>query len=311
MCIIKRNINESSRSDPAPRETQITGAKKPMKSSHKFQQVEDDSSDNDTEVTAHAMTGQDPKPWNHPAGLKFPCLLASHKHEVSTCSEFFNLSLVDRWKKIEKGRMCFSCLKPRNICKGRKYTNVSSVPEVLKCAICASWAESKGLAPFSIFFWKQKQHGDSRAQLADLRKELEKYIGKLGSTVVDSKIQFSVNFMFRNSKKKKSATLKKSNIDAGNLSPAPTLDSESGAKVSDSNNNVYPESSENVIYLMQNLKIWNSNCLTFLDSGANIHLIDGKLAEKEKLQRISDNNSALGLIGGGTITTGFGNFRFN
>ena len=78
--------------------------------------------------------------------------------------------------------------------------------------------ELKGLAPFSIFFCKQKQHGDSRAQLIDLRKELEKYIGKLGSTVVDSKIQYSVNFMFRKSKKKKSATSKSSNIDVGNLS---------------------------------------------------------------------------------------------
>ena len=70
---------------------------------------------------------------------------------------------------------------------------------------CASLAESKGLAPFSIFFCKQKQHVDSRAQLTDLQKELEKYIGKLGSTVVDSKIQFSVNFMFRKRKKTKTA----------------------------------------------------------------------------------------------------------
>ena len=70
---------------------------------------------------------------------------------------------------------------------------------------CASLAESKGLAPFSIFFCKQKQHVESRAQLTDLQKELEKYIGKLGSTVVDSKIQFSVNFMFRKRKKTKTA----------------------------------------------------------------------------------------------------------
>ena len=128
------------------------------------------------------------------------------------------MSPENRWEKLEKGRMCYSCLKPKNICKGRKCTYVSSVPEVLKCAICTSWAQSKGLAPFSIFFCKQKQHGDSRAQLIDLRKELEKYIGKLGSTVVDSKIQYSVNFMFRKSKKKKSATSKSSNIDVGNLS---------------------------------------------------------------------------------------------
>ena len=180
VCIIERNTNESSRSNPTPRETQVTGAKKPTKSSHKVQQVDDNSSDNDTEVTAHAMTGPALKPWNPPPGLKFPCPLASHKHEVSTCSEFINLSPMDRWEKIEKGRMCYSCLKPKNICKGQNCTNVSSVPEVLS---------QNSHALFSIFFCKQKQHDDSRAQLTDLRKKLEKYIGKLGSTVVDSKIQ--------------------------------------------------------------------------------------------------------------------------
>ena len=62
----------------------------------------------------------------------------------------------------------------------------------LKCAVCASWAESKGLAPFSLFFCKQKIHGDSRDQLSDIRKELEKYLGKLESTILDLKIKFSV-----------------------------------------------------------------------------------------------------------------------
>ena len=163
--------------------------------------MEDESSGNDTEAIAHAIAGPPPIPWNPPAGLKFPCPLGNHKQEVSMWAEFFNLSPLDTWEKIERGRMCYSCLKPKTICKRRKCNHVGSLPEVLKCAICASWAESKGLALFSIFFRKQKQHGDSRAHFTDLWNELEKYIRKLGSTVVDSKIQFSVNFMFRKTKK--------------------------------------------------------------------------------------------------------------
>ena len=62
---------------------------------------------------------------------------------------------------------------------------------------------------------------------------------------------------------------------------------------------------------MQNLRIGNSDCLTFFNSGANTHLIDGKLAKKEKFQRIPENHSALGVIGGGTFTADSGNFRFN
>ena len=143
------------------------------------------------------MAGPSPKPWNPPPRLKFPCPMAYHKHEVSTCTEFFALSPLDGWEKIDKGRMCFSCLKPKNICKSRKCTNYTSVPEVLKCAICASWAESKGLAPFSIFFCKLKEHRDSRPPLAYLKSALEKYIGKLGTAIIDSSIQFAVNFMLQ------------------------------------------------------------------------------------------------------------------
>ena len=142
------------------------------------------------------MTGPAPKPWNPSPGLKFPCPLTNHKHEVSTCNKFVSFSPLDCWEKIEKGRMCYSCLKPRSVCKTRKCKNVAGIPEILKCAFCASWAESKGLVPFSIFFCKQKQHRDSRALLGDQKKELEKYIGKLGTTIVDSKIQFAENFMF-------------------------------------------------------------------------------------------------------------------
>ena len=167
------------------------------------------------------------------------------------------------------------------MCKCRNCNNASSVPEVLKCAISASWAESKGLAPFSIFYCNQKQHGDSRAQLTDLQKELEKYIGKLGSTVVDSKIQFSVNFKFRRVKKKKTANKKDSGLDEKSLPPAPTFDSETREKISGENLKIHPESSEHSIYLMQKLRIGNSKCLTFFNSGENAHLIDGDLAIRE------------------------------
>ena len=89
------------------------------------------------------------------------------------------------------------------------------------------------------------------------------------------------------------------------------FDSETGVRISDENLEIPPESSEHSIYLMQKLRIGNSECLTFFDSGANAHLIDGDLAKKEKLQRMSEKQSALGMIGGGTVTTESWNFRFN
>ena len=48
VCIIERNINECSQSDPSPRETMSTGVKKTGKSSHMVHQVEDENSASDT-----------------------------------------------------------------------------------------------------------------------------------------------------------------------------------------------------------------------------------------------------------------------
>ena len=160
----------------------MTAAKKAVKSSYNVTQVEIDDSADEEEATVHAAAGPPPKPWNPPLGLKFRCPLGNHVHEVSKCVEFFYLTPLDRWEKIEK-------LKPKTVCKGKRCLNVSDVPQVLKCAFCASWAESKGLALFSILFYKQKKHPDSRASPADIRKELEKYIGKLEPNILDSKIK--------------------------------------------------------------------------------------------------------------------------
>ena len=170
---------------------------------------------------------------------------------------------------------------------------------------------SKGLAPFSIFFCKVKPHGDSRAPLKNLKRELENYFGKLGTTLVDSKIQFSVNFMFKKARRVGQESSSEPVQRAGILPPAPTFDSKTGVQVSSLDKNVCSESSENFIYLMQNLRIGNNDCLTFFDSGVNSHLIDGQLVEKEKLQIISSNPTALGVIGSGSVLTKFGNFRFN
>ena len=95
VCITERNTTESSRSDPVPKEVQNTAVKQVTKSTYKVLQQEGDSSGSETETTIRAMSEPVPKPWNPPPGLKFPCPLTNHKHEVSTCAEFFGFSPLD------------------------------------------------------------------------------------------------------------------------------------------------------------------------------------------------------------------------
>ena len=162
ICVIERNTCENSRTDSAPVEVQSTGVKRTNKSSNKVQVQEKDYSDTESEVGVHTTATSIPrKPWNPSTRLKFPCPIGNNKHEVSTCPEFLAFSPLDRWEKIENNGMCYTCLNPKNVCKLRKCDQVSGVPEVLTCAICATWAESQNLAPFSIFFCKQKTHSSA------------------------------------------------------------------------------------------------------------------------------------------------------
>ena len=56
VCIIERNTNESSKSDPSSREVQNAAVKKVMKSTHKVQQQEEDGSGSETEPTIPSNT---------------------------------------------------------------------------------------------------------------------------------------------------------------------------------------------------------------------------------------------------------------
>ena len=51
--------------------------------------------------------------------------------------------------------------------------------------------------------------------------------------------------------------------------------------------------------------------LTYFDCGANIHIIDGSLAEKEGLQQVSSSPTSLTVVGVDMVVSDHGTFRFN
>ena len=106
------------------------------------------------------------------------------------------------------------------------------------------------MAHFSIFFCKQKEHRDSRAPLADLKSALEKYIGKLGTAIVDSSIQFAVNFMFQTTIISDGSERSADSSHGMKFFPtAPAIDSETGHQVLCQDENICPESTESSIYI--------------------------------------------------------------
>ena len=111
----------------------------------------------------------------------------------------------------------------------------------MKCQLCAPLAEPRGLAPLSVLFCTKKALGDARAQLNILKAALEKYIGKLETSIIDSSIWLSVNFM---QEKPSVIEADKSTGSAHGskvFPQAPIIDSETGYRVVCEDKDIYRE----------------------------------------------------------------------
>ena len=145
-----------------------------------------------------------------------------------------------------------------------------------------------------------------------MKKDLEKYIGKLGTTVVDSSIKYSANYTYQAFSLSPGGrnALGWAQEDFKNK-PAPLINSETGKVIDVPSKMIIPEVSEHSCYLMQTIRIGESDVLVFFDRGANVHIIDGLLAEKEGLQQVSNTPTSLTVVGGDRVSSNHGTFRFN
>ena len=83
--------------------------------------LSDLESEDEGATNAHIVTGS--STWIKPgSSYKFPCPLQNHYHEIATCPDFISLTPKDRWFKIPRERICYTCLKPKGangVCKAR------------------------------------------------------------------------------------------------------------------------------------------------------------------------------------------------
>ncbi len=212
---------------------------------------------------------------------------------------------------MEKGKVCYTCLKPKDVCSTKRCGLDTKIPDTLKCQGCAPWALANKLAPLSILFCRKREHANLRAPFSDMKRDLEKYLGKLGTTVVDSSIKFAANYTYQVFSMDPGANALGWVQEDFIGKPAPSIDSETGENIQVPSELIVPEILEHSCYLMQTVKIGNSEALIFFDRGANIHIIDGSLAEREGLQRVSSAPTSLTVVGGNKVRSNHGTFRFN
>ena len=119
-----------------------------------------------------------------------------------------------------------------------------------------------------------------------MKKDLEKYIGKLGTTVIESSIKLAANYTYQVFSLNPGSATSANALGWVQDKPAPTIDSETGQKVCTQDLEIIQEIAKHFCYLVQTVKIGSSEALIFFERGANIHIIDGPLAEEEGLLRV-------------------------
>ena len=72
-----------------------------------------------------------------------------------------------------------------------------------------------------------------------------------------------------------------------------------------------PESKESPIYLVQLMRFRDRIALVLFDTGANVHLIDGKFAESLGIQVVSQKPTMFKAAGDAKVSTDYGQYRLN
>ena len=174
-----------------------------------------------------------------------PCPLQNHDHKIAPCTDFLTLTPKDRWIKIPKGRIFYTCLRPKRlkgVCKTRRCSEEKTISQVLLCAACTPWATAKGWAPFSILMCRKSKHGQDQPKPAEARKLFDKYLGNINTAIADANLSFAVNFSYQ--------VFSVCDLPIRPSTSTPTFDSELGLEIDTATVTVIPEIPEHSFYLM-------------------------------------------------------------
>ena len=284
--------------------------------------VQASASNHDFMKTASSVNAASPQPW-YDLKYRKPCAMLGHKHEITDCPEFWALPPFKR-RIVTDRKICWTCLDPREKCKVSDPTNstffcsnVDIVQKKLLCIQCSDYIKKnqKPFSPTNIFMCRSKLHANDFPTLKSIRSQVLDFLPGLDiekvfcytpttqtpvSQTPVSKTPIQTHNIITNPTTVASTSTRDSvivNSSTGLIGPA------QGKKLVN-------ESKDEPIFVMQNLKIGSEKVLTMFDTGAGIHLIEGGLAESQGLEKISAMPTSLSVVGGGSVPTEFGVFRF-
>ena len=276
---------------------------------HSNDQMHTDSeSDDDTghpKLTLTVNANKGDQWWTN--GLKFPCPILNHNHEIGTCKDFFALSPSDRRaipraRLTRKRKICWSCLRPTSVCKKTCKSN-PAITDVLKCQGCMEFAIENDVPTLSPLYCTNTEHNELKPKPAHFLKELKRYFkGNLSQGVSENNLALCNFAQVLHSSKQ---LLKSDDVTANN---PPAFDTQTGEEV-DKPAQGDPGRFDDALFLLQWITIGSAECLVLFDRGSNCNLIDGKLAEEQGLQLVSEAQVTIKVAGGEDIPTQHGTYR--
>lgn len=235
---------------------------------------------------------------------RWTCLIQNHDdHELGACPVFFESSPNLR-RKLCRYQGCWTCLSRKGSgCKREECSRLKTMPTVLVCQDCAVNNPTDNPPPH-ILMCGYKDH--AKPDLKLLGEALEHWIPKF--KVANLKQPVVVGFISTNAAARGAPPVSKSAPPSGKA-PYTSYDTSNGnrAQVSQRDYVVRP-SREEAFFVMQQLNIGGESVLTFYDSGANTHLVEGELAEKVGFTVLDDRCVPISVIGGGQIWTEYGQY---
>ena len=229
--------------------------------------------------------------------VKMKCPMKNHNkpfHEIGTCKEFWELSAQAKRSAAFK-RLCYTCLGGRKKCfNGCVNYEKPEFPKDLICADCEKNVQGQKKTPISVVMCSLEKH--SRPNHSDLLNALEKWFPYFDRHQFEKLEVVKHHTMIVAVTNAQACACGKDYSDCKHNPPSsktskpnpatevPCFDSSTGQPVQTSDDVIISESSEDSLYIMQELQFGDHQCLTFFDSGSNQHVIEGDLAEKLQLK---------------------------
>ena len=113
--------------------------------------------------------------WNR--NYDFPCPLAGHDHELSTCKDFYQMTPKDRQVDCQ-GKICKTCIKAGGKCLGSNGKCTSKVPMETLCKGCVAYCAKNRLSPHNLLFCTSNHPAHMKPSMENLQKIFDKYFGR-------------------------------------------------------------------------------------------------------------------------------------